>query len=93
MTKNKWQRQVADGTVVVLRPLAALLHQHQLIPHSDALLASPDALSQSSLFLTVRILGQLALAGSADLHARRDEQDESRSDEVYVPYCGVSSGE
>ena len=46
----QWQRQVADGTFVLLSPRAAFLHQHQLISRGDALLASPyAALSQCPL--------------------------------------------
>ena len=64
----KGQRQLADRAVVLLRPRAALLHQHQLVPRSLALLASPNALPPCSLLPIVGIIGQLALARPADLH-------------------------
>ena len=62
------QRQRTDGTIVLLRPRAPLLHQHQLIPRGHALPAPPIALPHSSLILAVRIFGQLAFARAADQH-------------------------
>ena len=64
----EWQRQLADRAFVLLGPLAAPLHEHQLIPNGHALLASSDALSSSPLFLAVCALWQLTFAGAADQH-------------------------
>ena len=64
----EWQRQLADRAFVLLGPLAAPLHEHQLIPRGDALLASPDALPPPSLLRTVCAIRQLALASPADFH-------------------------
>ena len=79
MTLIEWQRQLADRTVVLLRPRRAHLHENQLIPRGNALHASPDALPASPLFREVRALGQLSFASAADhrrLNARSDVQGE-----------------
>ena len=60
------QRQIADWTLVLLRPRAALLHEHQLIPRIHALLTSPGALPASPLFLAVCAIRPIAFARPAD---------------------------
>ena len=48
--------------------LSLVLHQNQLVPRNDALLASSYALPPYPLLLAVRIIGQLPFASAADLH-------------------------
>ena len=59
------------GHSVLLRPRAALLHQHKLISRGDALLASSDALSAPPRF-SVCTLGQREFACSQIIHCNRD---------------------
>ena len=64
----KRQGQLADRAVVLLRPRAALLHDHQLIPRCHALLASKGSLPTPPLLPTVGIIWKLTFARAVDLH-------------------------
>ncbi|EJK71169.1 hypothetical protein THAOC_07417 [Thalassiosira oceanica] len=85
----KRQRQLADRTVVLLRSRAALLHQHQLVPGVDALLASPYALPPRPLLHAERAVRQLPHAGATDFHDVRAGKSVRLSDPAYEALSGL----